>query len=74
MKLACKKLGDKINRWIDFLDKSHLEWLGVLLIVILVAPILYLGESCVFEFHDQLDETILAYVFAARYPGAQIYG
>lgn len=73
MKSACKKIGQTVNKWIEFLDKSHLEWLGILLIGILIAPILYLGEGCVFEFHDQLDETILSYVFAARYPGAQIY-
>lgn len=73
MRAACKRIHHTLNEWITALDKSHLEWLGIVLIGILLAPILYLKEGCVFEFHDQLDETILSYVFAARYPGAQVY-
>lgn len=68
-----KRVHHTLNTWIEFIDKSHLEWLGIFIIGILIAPILYLGQGCVFEFHDQLDETILPYVFAARYPGAEIY-
>ncbi len=73
MKAVGKQIHSRLNTWIDFLDKCHLEWLGILFIGILAAPIVYLGQGCVFEFHDQLDETILSYVFAARYPGAEIY-
>lgn len=73
MRTVCKRIHHTLNTWITFLDKSHLEWLGIVLLGILLAPILYLGEGCVFEFHDQLDETILSYVFAARYPGAAVY-
>lgn len=62
-----------MNKWLEKLDTRHLEWFGIVLIMVLMAPILYLGEGCVFDFHDQLDETILSYVFAARYPHAAIY-
>ena len=68
-----KWIHQKINQFINFCDKSHLEWLGVLLLGILMAPIIYLGKGCIFEFHDQMDETILSYVFSARYPGARVY-
>ncbi len=73
MKIACKKLGNTLNNFILFLDKSPLFFLGFPLIAVLFAPILYLGEGCVFEFHDQLDETLLSYVFSARYPGADVF-
>lgn len=73
MMTVCKKVYEKINKFIVFLDRSHLEWFGILLVAILMAPIMYLGKGCVFEFHDQMDETILSYVFAARYPGVDIY-
>lgn len=68
-----KRLSEKINEWVCRLDKSQLGWFGLLLIAVLIAPILYLGEGSVFIFHDQLDETILSYVFAGRYPGADVY-
>lgn len=58
---------------LEKLDSKQLGWLGIPLIVILMVPILYLGEACVFDFYDQLDETILSYVFAARYPGVDVY-
>ena len=54
-----KRIHKKINEFISFCDKSKLEWLGVLLIGVLMAPIIYLGKGCIFEFHDQMDETIL---------------
>ena len=62
-----------MNKWLKDIDTKHLEWFGIVLIMILMAPIIYLGEGCMFDFHDQLDETILSYVFAARYPGVDIY-
>lgn len=73
MKVQGKGLYDKIKNCIYVMDKAHLEWFGLLLLAVLMAPILYLGEGCVFDFHDQLDETILSYVFAARYPGVDVY-
>ena len=68
-----KRIHKKINEFISFCDKSKLEWLGVLLIGVLMAPIIYLGKGCIFEFHDQMDETILSYIFSARYPGKDIF-
>lgn len=62
-----------MNKWLEKMDTKHLQWFGIALIAILMAPVLYLGEGCIFDFHDQLDETILSYVFAARYPGAEVY-
>lgn len=73
MKVICMKAYKKVNDFISFLDKSHLEWFGILLVAILMAPIMYLGKGCIFEFHDQMDETILSYVFAGRYPGVSVY-
>lgn len=69
----CRQIHNKLNQFIAYLDKSHLEWLGILLLGVLMAPIIYLGKGCIFEFHDQMDETLLSYVFSARYPGADIY-
>lgn len=52
--------------------------LGLLAVCAVLSPVLYLTVrdglgNAVFPFHDQLDETILNYVFPARYFGASVY-
>lgn len=51
------------------MESAPLWSLGFVLIAIVFAPILALGKGCVFPVHDQLDETILSYVFTAKYLG-----
>ena len=68
----------KVNSFLKKLDTWHLEVLGILVIAIIMFPILYLiyrdgSGSAIFQFHDQLDETILNYVFPARYGNVKIY-
>jgi len=54
------------------------EYFGVIFIIIILSPILFvtlrdgLGNA-VFPVHDQLDETILSYVFGARFFGQKVY-
>jgi hypothetical protein len=69
-----RKLTDLIKK----VDNAHLEAAIPFLILVIIAPILYLYKrdgigSGIFAFHDQLDETILSYVFAAKYFGKDIY-
>ena len=68
----------KVGGWIKRIDDLKLEWLGVPVVFFVSAPILYLylrdgAGSGIFPVHDQLDETILSYVFGARYFGSPIY-
>ena len=68
----------KINTWIKKLDESHLEWLGIAVILVLLAPVFLLcirdgAGSGIFVVHDQLDETVLSYVFSVRYFGQSVY-
>lgn len=58
---------------ISYFDQRNLWVLGVVIILILIAPILYLGKGAVFPFHDQMDETILTYVFHARHLFSDFY-
>lgn len=60
------------------MDRWHLEVLGIFVIALLLMPLLFLCKrdgmgSFVFESHDQLDETILNYVFPARYFNCDTY-
>ena len=64
-----KKINEKLNRLIERIDSAHLEVLCLLIVLIILAPILYLKEGAVFPVLDQLDETILNYVFSARFFG-----
>ena len=60
------------------IDEAHLEILGALYCFFLIAPIVYLNfrdgqGSSFFPMFDQLDETILNYVFSVRYFGQDVY-
>lgn len=39
---------------------------GLFFLAAFLAPVLYLGKGCVFEVHDQMDETLLSYVLTAQ--------
>lgn len=64
-----RRAWNKLNNTIYLLESAPLWSLGFVLIAIVFAPILALGKGCVFPVHDQLDETILSYVFTAKYLG-----
>lgn len=51
------------------LDKAPLWVIGFLLAAVVFAPYVIMGSKSVFVWHDQLDETILHYVFTARHMG-----
>ncbi|MBR6382686.1 MAG: hypothetical protein IKS56_01765, partial [Lachnospiraceae bacterium] len=60
------------------LKKFEFEYLGIPAIILILSPVLFLTfrygvGSAIFVVHDQLDETIINYVFAARYFGADVY-
>ncbi|MCQ2519255.1 MAG: DUF6044 family protein [Lachnospiraceae bacterium] len=55
------------------MDSAHLEIVCFLVVSVILVPILVLGKGAVFPVLDQLDETILNYVFPARYPGVLVY-
>lgn len=59
----------KVNRFISRLDGFPLWIAGIVLMAVNFLPCLILREGSVFPFHDQLDETILSYVFHAKYMG-----
>lgn len=68
----------RINSFLKKVDNRHLELLGIAVIAIIMFPIVYLicrdgNGSAIFQVHDQLDETILSYVFAARYGNVALY-
>lgn len=65
----------RINRFLKKIDELPLSFLGAGIIVLIFAFYAWLGERCVFEVHDQLDETICSYVFMARhlFEGTDIY-
>lgn len=60
-------LGYKLNRVMLVVDEMPLWWTGILLLAITFTPYLILGEGSVFPVHDQLDETLMAYVLNARH-------
>lgn len=57
----------QLNRVISKLDCLPLWWIGILLIGVIMTPYIILGEGSVFPYHDQLDETMMAYVLNARH-------
>ena len=60
------------------LKDFHFEYFGILFVLLILSPILFVTirdglGSAVFPVHDQLDETILSYVFGARFFGQDTY-
>lgn len=68
-----KKINGKVNSIIAWIDSAHLEYFLIAVLLIILAPVLYLGKGAVFPISDQLDETILNYVFSARFLGEKTY-
>ncbi len=58
-----------LNRFIVWLDRFPLWILGIVLMAVTFAPYAILKEGSIIPIHDQLDETILAYVLNAKYLG-----
>ena len=65
----------QVNKLIRKIDELPLWIVGGALISVIFAFYAWLGEGCVFDTHDQLDETICSYVFMARhmFEGAEVY-
>lgn len=58
---------EKLNQFVCRIDRMPLWCVGILLLAVIFAPYLILGEGSVFPVHDQLDETIMTYVLNARH-------
>ena len=63
---------NRLNNAIYKLDNLPLWWIGFVLLIIVLSPILSLGEGSVFTVHDQLDESMMNYVLTARHLGADV--
>ncbi len=57
------------RNFIEFADNIPLWWLGLLVAVVFFLPYFLLGDGCVFEINDQLDESIMNYMLPARHLG-----
>ena len=71
--MKIKKINEKINSIAEYIDKAHLEAACLIVVFIIMLPILILKKGAIFPVLDQLDETILNYVFPARFSGAKVY-
>ncbi|MDL2301818.1 DUF6044 family protein [Lachnospiraceae bacterium OttesenSCG-928-D06] len=67
-----KKAWKFLNKTICECDQKNLWWMGLIVLTVLYVPFFILGEGSIFEIHDQLDETLLSYVFTAKYMGTGI--
>ena len=68
-------IGKQINRFLLWLDRIPLWWMGILIAIVFFLPYFILGAGCIFEINDQLDESIMNYVLSARHllDGSIIY-
>ena len=60
-------IGRQINRFLLWLDRIPLWWTGILIVVVFFSPYFILGDGCIFEINDQLDESIMNYMLPARH-------
>lgn len=60
---------------IQHLDHCTLWWIGILITIAFFLPYFVLGDGCIFEINDQLDESIMNYMLPARHlwDGSTIY-
>lgn len=63
------KIGKKVNYVVAQLDRFPLWSLFPILLAVVMAPILTLGEGSVFDFHDQWDEYMMNTILNARHLG-----
>lgn len=70
-----KKISSAADNCLLCLDRMPLWWLGILIAAVFFLPYFILGNGCVFEINDQLDESIMNYVLPARHmwDGSKVY-
>lgn len=68
-------IGRQINQFLLWLDRIPLWWTGILIVVVFFSPYFILGDGCIFEINDQLDESIMNYMLPARHlwDGSTVY-
>ena len=68
-------IGKQINRFLLWLGRIPLWWTGILIVVVFFSPYFILGDGCIFEINDQLDESIMNYMLPARHlwDGSTVY-
>ena len=54
-------IGRQINRILLWLDRIPLWWTGILIAAVFFFPYFILGDGCIFEINDQLDESSTVY-------------
>lgn len=67
-----KKLYEYTEKVLKKLDNAGLWLCGFAVIAIVFLPYVFMGESSVFVWHDQLDENLLHYIIPARHIGESI--
>lgn len=70
-----KKISIAADDYLLCLDRMPLWWLGILITAVFFLPYFVLGDGCVFDINDQLDESIMNYMLPARHlwDGSIIY-
>lgn len=68
-------VGSRLDAWIRRLDSFPFWWMGILVAVVFFLPYFVLGDGCIFEINDQLDESIMNYMLPARHlwDGSTVY-
>ena len=71
-KTAVYRKTEKLILWVD---SFPFWWVGILVALAFFLPYLILGNGCVFEINDQLDESIMNYILPARHlwDGSTVY-
>ena len=67
--MQIKGIGGKLNKAVLWVDNFPLWALLPILLAVVMAPILALGEGSVFDYHDQWDEYMMNTVLTARHLG-----
>lgn len=67
MYISEKRFWKKADGILLRLDRLPFWWTGILVAIVFFLPYFILGEGCVFEINDQLDESIMNYVLPARH-------
>lgn len=75
IKNGWKSICDRTETLLLRMDSLPLWWLGILVMIVFFTPYFMLGDGCIFEINDQLDESIMNYVLPAKHlwDGSMIY-
>lgn len=75
IKNGWKSICDRTETLLLHMDSLPLWWLGILVMIVFFTPYFILGDGCIFEINDQLDESIMNYVLPAKHlwDGSTIY-